>query len=89
MSKAVTLSASWMEPKDLLGENSSLSVGMFLPSSPVHPHWWPKRGENVHITITEAQLLSSRTKDALSIMRAKLTARGCSCSLEFKYNKGE
>jgi len=82
MNKQVTLSASLIEPKDLLGEIGA--AGMFLPTAPRNPDWWPNRGEDVHVVITDAQLLTHRLYMAISTMKQRLNQRGSSCVIEYK-----
>jgi len=80
MSRKVTLSARCIKPRDLTGSDS---FGMTLVGWG-YPIWWPDRGESVHITITESHMITTRIREAISVMRYKLALRGSLCTIEFE-----
>ena len=80
MGKKVFLSASCLQPKDLIGNDG---FGMALVGQS-YPTWWPNRGEDIHIVITESHMITTRLREAISTMRYKLASRGSSCTIEIK-----
>ena len=82
MNKKVTLSASYIEPKDLCGDIDT--AGLSLLNAPRIPEWWPNRGEDIHIVITDSHLLTKKTREAISVMKQRLYQRGSSCFIAYE-----